>query len=348
MKTRANWGFPSGFPPRWLAVATFGVWLALTGALAHGVDRLAMRNAALTKINALDGAGPGLEVALRFADGSPRSWARIGETLDFRLTAVADGYVMVIYIDSQGGVTLEAPRFDNRSNFLSAGQTLAYPNGRNTFSQLAVQPPLGPLTILMIASATPLDARDFGSPRPHQALTFGVDQLEVVLEPLFRAHSHGEVGPLTVVETSFTVLGRSPELALTAEDIVAYFKATRSVSRTELPFKLPIHFDVDRSHIKDDYRRQLDEWCRALGNPLLQGVRFNITGHTDDLGPMAYNDQLAAERAEVVFSHFTERCGLDARRFARHSYGELMPLVPNISPENRAMNRRVEVEQAVE
>ncbi len=72
---------------------------------------------------------------------------------------------------------------------------------------------------------------------------------------------------------------------------------------------------------------------------------LNIEGHTDDT-PVGrdsfFNWELASDRAVSVVRYFSEE-GFDPRRLSSSGYGEYHPLVPNITSENRARNRRVEI-----
>nr|NJM02435.1 flagellar motor protein MotB [Desulfobacula sp.] len=71
----------------------------------------------------------------------------------------------------------------------------------------------------------------------------------------------------------------------------------------------------------------------------------NIKGHTDDL-PISTeifpsNWELSAIRATTVLRYLISR-GLLPDRLTATGYGDIMPLLPNTSEENRAQNRRVE------
>jgi outer membrane protein OmpA-like peptidoglycan-associated protein len=70
--------------------------------------------------------------------------------------------------------------------------------------------------------------------------------------------------------------------------------------------------------------------------------RITIEGHTDSTGPAQLNEQLSQERAESVKEFLVEQ-GIEADRIEAVGKGPNEPLVPNDSPTNRAMNRRVEI-----
>ncbi len=71
----------------------------------------------------------------------------------------------------------------------------------------------------------------------------------------------------------------------------------------------------------------------------------NIKGHTDNV-PIATtqfpsNWELSAIRATTVLKYLIKN-GVKPNRLTATGYGDVMPLVPNTSAENRAINRRVE------
>ena len=72
------------------------------------------------------------------------------------------------------------------------------------------------------------------------------------------------------------------------------------------------------------------------------GIRkVEIQGHTDNTGPRQRNITLSQQRAESV-RDWLIRHGVQAARLDARGYGPDRPLVPNITPANRARNRRVQ------
>jgi len=71
---------------------------------------------------------------------------------------------------------------------------------------------------------------------------------------------------------------------------------------------------------------------------------LEIGGHTDDVGKADYNMKLSGERAAAVVQWLVAH-GVAASRLSSHGYGDTQPLVKNTSDENRAKNRRVELER---
>ncbi len=67
-----------------------------------------------------------------------------------------------------------------------------------------------------------------------------------------------------------------------------------------------------------------------------------IAGYTDDVGTKDYNEGLSKKRAEMVSAYLKGK-GIESSRVVVFWYGLTNPIVPNDSPENRAKNRRVEI-----
>ncbi len=102
-----------------------------------------------------------------------------------------------------------------------------------------------------------------------------------------------------------------------------------------------IQFDTGKSTLKPESFPSLD----AVGTVLSQWptLRIEIAGHTDNVGGAAVNRKLSQDRAAAVLSYLKEKYpAIGDTRFSVKGYGKDKPLVPNVTDENRARNRRVE------
>ena len=70
---------------------------------------------------------------------------------------------------------------------------------------------------------------------------------------------------------------------------------------------------------------------------------LRITGHTDNTGSEAYNEELGYRRALTVRDYMSMSGGIPLHAMNVISYGESKPLADNSTPEGRAQNRRVEL-----
>ncbi|MFP4258049.1 MAG: flagellar motor protein MotB [Desulfovermiculus sp.] len=104
-----------------------------------------------------------------------------------------------------------------------------------------------------------------------------------------------------------------------------------------------ILFDSGSSRLKPGADPVLFE-VAELVRPLQLDLR--IEGHTDDtpvLSAEYSNWDLSVERAVAVLKFFAQEKLVARDRLSAAGYGSQRPLVPNDSPEHRAMNRRVDL-----
>jgi len=73
-----------------------------------------------------------------------------------------------------------------------------------------------------------------------------------------------------------------------------------------------------------------------------ENVVVEIAAHTDDVGQEKDNLILSEKRANAVRDYLIGRGILEQQLIAK-GYGEVQPVVPNTSEENRSLNRRVEI-----
>ena len=100
-----------------------------------------------------------------------------------------------------------------------------------------------------------------------------------------------------------------------------------------------INFDFDHTEIRESVRKRLSRVIRLLKE--MPEVDVKIVGYTDDVGSAEYNLSLSLRRAESVRDYIVTR-GIDDTRMSVAGRGKAEPLVPNSTPEGRAVNRRVE------
>lgn len=109
---------------------------------------------------------------------------------------------------------------------------------------------------------------------------------------------------------------------------------------TKLTFSAAALFEFDKSVLKAQGKAELDALLLKLKS--LNWTTMTVVGHTDSMGPAAYNQGLSERRADSVKSYLVSQ-GLPAAAIQASGLGESAPLVDNATAVGRAQNRRVEV-----
>lgn len=102
-----------------------------------------------------------------------------------------------------------------------------------------------------------------------------------------------------------------------------------------------ITFETNSAELDASSFEELDRVVKLLNDN--DNIRIEISAHTDDVGSNTYNKRLSNRRAASVVEYLQEN-GVSREQLVSSGYGENQPLVPNNSEENRAKNRRVELE----
>jgi len=126
-------------------------------------------------------------------------------------------------------------------------------------------------------------------------------------------------------------------------ELVRIVKTERVVvTKKEIYITEKILFQTGSSKIMAVSYPILDNLVSILkDNPGLK--RLLIKGHTDSRGSRNLNRKLSGDRARAVRLYLVKN-GIAAERLESKGLGPDLPLVPNTTPENMEMNRRVEFE----
>jgi outer membrane protein OmpA-like peptidoglycan-associated protein len=102
-----------------------------------------------------------------------------------------------------------------------------------------------------------------------------------------------------------------------------------------------IYFDFNKSDVKPESDPALNEIAKLLtGNP---NLKVFIIGHTDNVGGVDYNMKLSQARADAVVKVLTTKYKVNPQRLKAYGVGQLAPIAPNNTEDERAKNRRVEL-----
>jgi outer membrane protein OmpA-like peptidoglycan-associated protein len=96
--------------------------------------------------------------------------------------------------------------------------------------------------------------------------------------------------------------------------------------------------DTDVDTLTPDGRDALRTVARTLRELGIDHLR--VEGHTDTIGPAAYNRKLSQRRAESVARELA-RAGISDDAIERVGFGHRKPAADNATAEGRAQNRRV-------
>lgn len=144
------------------------------------------------------------------------------------------------------------------------------------------------------------------------------------------------------------------ELIKMASDFKTYFAQNNLQDKIEveqneqyitLNFKDGILFDSGKADLKANALGALDIVANELAKYPENDVK--VEGHADNMPintPRFPNNwYLSAARAISVAMYFTDTKGFSPERISAEGFGEFRPKVPNDTPANRSINRRVEI-----
>ncbi|WP_366142103.1 OmpA family protein [uncultured Roseobacter sp.] len=104
---------------------------------------------------------------------------------------------------------------------------------------------------------------------------------------------------------------------------------------------LTVNFDLGSANLTTDGMIALRSLAKALLDPRLARMTFQVVGHTDGRGDVAYNQTLSERRAQTVVEHLTSFYEVPASQLIPLGYGISRPMDPtNIM---NPLNRRVEI-----
>jgi outer membrane protein OmpA-like peptidoglycan-associated protein len=130
-----------------------------------------------------------------------------------------------------------------------------------------------------------------------------------------------------------------------AEEAMARAETAGKLAKGKLLYEVTmsdesVFFDYKETELSKDAKLALN----VFANVLLaenKNVFIEIQGHTDNIGSEEYNLKLGRARAEAVMRYLHMEHNIPLQRMTVFSYGESKPVVPNMTENDRARNRRV-------
>lgn len=103
-----------------------------------------------------------------------------------------------------------------------------------------------------------------------------------------------------------------------------------------------LFFETAKYDLKPESFNELNRVAEILKRSKMEGLKIEISGHTDNVGEEKYNQTLSENRANAVAKYLASK-GVDANMMIIEGYGYSKPVAENNSDANRALNRRVEL-----
>ena len=112
--------------------------------------------------------------------------------------------------------------------------------------------------------------------------------------------------------------------------------------KASMPENLLIYFDFDKSNFKSDLQTDnsivpFKEWLEKY-----PGSMLSVTGHTDLVGTIDYNYNLALRRAQIV-GKYLENKGVNTSRMIIESKGKTEHVADYRTEKGREKDRRTEI-----
>ncbi len=101
-----------------------------------------------------------------------------------------------------------------------------------------------------------------------------------------------------------------------------------------------IFFDVNKWDIKPESIVEITKLIQLLTKNL--NIKIEISGHTDTDGDKKSNISLSTNRSKSVYDYLNIVGKIDLSRLTYKGYGDSQPKVANDTPQNKALNRRIE------
>ena len=100
-----------------------------------------------------------------------------------------------------------------------------------------------------------------------------------------------------------------------------------------------IFFDTGKASLRPESTAELTRLLKLLEEQ--PALKLEMSGHTDNVGKPAANQDLSQRRAQAVVAFLVAK-GVSGQRLTAVGYGDTQPVLPNNSKVNRQFNRRTE------
>lgn len=153
----------------------------------------------------------------------------------------------------------------------------------------------------------------------------------------------------TVLSGGISIACYAADAVVSAKDIASQLltkpKALKQVDgkwvQPDPTIDLQVPFEFNQAKLTDAGKKQLDQLAQAFLQPGLADAKFELAGHTDEVGSQDYNLKLSRDRANAVRDYLIKRHGIASVRMQAQGYG--FTRLADAQNPTSAANRRVEV-----
>ena len=135
----------------------------------------------------------------------------------------------------------------------------------------------------------------------------------------------------------------TPNATVMSQSVIKYKTAVKGdIVVPRLILSAGILFDPGSLELKAEAVQEFDKVADFIR--LFSPAKLTIEGHTDSDGEPAANMQLSEQRALQITRYLVDQYAfITAAMVEAKGYGEAQPIVPNTTPGNKTLNRRIEV-----
>ncbi len=135
----------------------------------------------------------------------------------------------------------------------------------------------------------------------------------------------------------------TPNATVMSQSVIKYKTAVKGdIVVPRLIINNAVLFDAGSVELKPEAAEEFDKVADFIR--LFSPAKLTIEGHTDSDGEQAANMQLSEQRALQITRFLVEEYTfITPAMVEAKGYGEAQPIVPNSSPANKTLNRRIEV-----
>jgi outer membrane protein OmpA-like peptidoglycan-associated protein len=125
------------------------------------------------------------------------------------------------------------------------------------------------------------------------------------------------------------------------QEIIQLRKAVADIDDYKVVDQTTVLFQINSARLRDEDKQQLDHLVSNTNS--LKRYFLAIAGYTDQMGSATYNLALSKRRADAVVLYLASQRNVPFYQMRTIGFGEEQLVDEGISPEARAMSRRVEV-----